>query len=99
MCMWLRNIQPLQQCKLHMFYQRFIHQCKNNFLNETLSTKETHPWAQLENQSIEPNRFNNHLTMENNAFHDDFVPNQQIGYCSFSRRPKCKSFWVRLPKF
>jgi hypothetical protein len=30
--------------------------------------------------------------MTNNAFYDDFAPNQQIDYCSFSRRPKCKSF-------
>jgi len=81
-----------------MFYQALVRQCKNNFFNENISTWEAHPWAQLENQSIEPNRFNNHLTMRNNAFHDDFASNQQIGYCSLSRRPKCKSFWVRLPK-
>jgi hypothetical protein len=98
MFMWWRNIQPLQQCRLHMFYQGLVHQCKNNFFNEMFSTWDTHPWAQLKNQSMEPNGLNNHLTMTNNAFLDDFAPNQQIGYCSLLRRSKCKSFWVRLPK-
>jgi hypothetical protein len=81
-----------------MFYQGLVHQCKNIFFNENLSTWETHPWAQLDNQSIEPNKLNNHLITTNNAFHDDIAPCQKIGYCSLSKMPKCKSFWLRLPK-